>query len=155
LPKEAKEYLAGYYLIDCESKERALEVAALIRDAKVDGLGIEVRPAGRVHRDPSIRSRRPSRGSASWGSAGADASQRSRSSMRAFVLTSPARPRTPSRVRIGVQVVRIHPKISDDGPYDLERSVTSPGSASVSSSMKALKIGTAAEDPTARATSPR
>jgi hypothetical protein len=41
---EAKEYLAGYYLIDCESKERALEVAALIPDAKVDGLGIEVRP---------------------------------------------------------------------------------------------------------------
>jgi hypothetical protein len=41
---ETKEYLGGYYLIDCESKERALELAALIPDASVDGLGIEVRP---------------------------------------------------------------------------------------------------------------
>jgi hypothetical protein len=41
---EAKEYLGGFYLIDCESRERALELAALIPDAKVEGLGIEVRP---------------------------------------------------------------------------------------------------------------
>jgi hypothetical protein len=41
---EAKEYLAGYYLVDCESRARAIELAALIPDAKVDGLGIEVRP---------------------------------------------------------------------------------------------------------------
>jgi hypothetical protein len=41
---EAKEFLAGYYLIDCESKERALEIAALIPDAGVEGMGIEVRP---------------------------------------------------------------------------------------------------------------
>jgi hypothetical protein len=41
---EAKEYLGGFYLIDCESKERAIELAALIPDAKIDGLGVEVRP---------------------------------------------------------------------------------------------------------------
>jgi hypothetical protein len=41
---EAKEYLAGYYLVDCESRDRALELAALIPDAKVPGMGIEVRP---------------------------------------------------------------------------------------------------------------
>ena len=40
---EAKEYLGGYYLVDVENKERALELAALIPDAKVPGLGIEVR----------------------------------------------------------------------------------------------------------------
>jgi hypothetical protein len=41
---EAKEYLGGFYLIDCENRERALELAAMIPDAKVDGMGIEVRP---------------------------------------------------------------------------------------------------------------
>jgi hypothetical protein len=40
---EAKEYLGGFYLIDCESKERAIELAALIPDAKVEGMGVEVR----------------------------------------------------------------------------------------------------------------
>ena len=41
---EAKEYLGGYYLVECENRERAPELAALIPDAGVDGLGIEVRP---------------------------------------------------------------------------------------------------------------
>jgi hypothetical protein len=41
---EAKEYLGGFYLIDCETRERALELAAMIPDAKVEGMGIEVRP---------------------------------------------------------------------------------------------------------------
>lgn len=41
---EAKEYLGGYYLVECGSRERALELAALIPDARVEGLGIEVRP---------------------------------------------------------------------------------------------------------------
>jgi hypothetical protein len=41
---EAKEYLGGFYLIDCESKERAIDLAALIPDAKIEGLGVEVRP---------------------------------------------------------------------------------------------------------------
>jgi hypothetical protein len=41
---ESKEFLAGYYLVECESRERACEVAAMIPDAKIEGLGIEVRP---------------------------------------------------------------------------------------------------------------
>jgi hypothetical protein len=41
---EAKEYLGGYYLVECENRERAVELAAMIPDARVDGLGIEVRP---------------------------------------------------------------------------------------------------------------
>jgi hypothetical protein len=40
---EAKEYVGGFYLIDCESKARAVELAAMIPDASVDGMGIEVR----------------------------------------------------------------------------------------------------------------
>lgn len=41
---EAKEFLAGYYLVEVESKERAYELAAMIPDASIEGLGIEVRP---------------------------------------------------------------------------------------------------------------
>jgi hypothetical protein len=41
---EAKEFLGGFYLVDCDSRERALELAAMIPDAKVEGMGIEVRP---------------------------------------------------------------------------------------------------------------
>jgi hypothetical protein len=41
---EAKEFLGGYYLIDCADRERALQLAAMIPDASVPGLGIEVRP---------------------------------------------------------------------------------------------------------------
>jgi hypothetical protein len=41
---EAKEFMGGYYVVDCESRERALELAAMIPDAGVEGLGIEVRP---------------------------------------------------------------------------------------------------------------
>jgi hypothetical protein len=41
---EAKEFMGGYYIVDCASRERALELAALIPDAGIDGLGIEVRP---------------------------------------------------------------------------------------------------------------
>jgi hypothetical protein len=40
---ESKEFLAGYYLVECESRDRALEVAAMIPDAGIEGLGIEVR----------------------------------------------------------------------------------------------------------------
>lgn len=39
---EAKEYLAGYYLVECESKERAIELAALVPDAQYTAM--EVRP---------------------------------------------------------------------------------------------------------------
>ena len=39
---EAKEFLAGFYLVECASKERAYELAAMIPDAKWNA--IEVRP---------------------------------------------------------------------------------------------------------------
>jgi hypothetical protein len=40
---EAKEFLGGYYLVDVASRERALELAAMIPDASIEGLGVEVR----------------------------------------------------------------------------------------------------------------
>jgi hypothetical protein len=50
---ESKEFMGGYYIVDCATRERALELAALIPDAGVEGLGIEVRPiifsAGPAH----------------------------------------------------------------------------------------------------------
>ena len=39
---EAKEFLGGYYLVEVENAERAYELAALIPDAAVEGLGIQV-----------------------------------------------------------------------------------------------------------------
>jgi hypothetical protein len=36
--------MGGYYMVDCESQERACELAAMIPDAAIDGLAIEVRP---------------------------------------------------------------------------------------------------------------
>ena len=39
---EAKEFLAGYYVVDCDRVERANELAALIPDARYTA--IEVRP---------------------------------------------------------------------------------------------------------------
>jgi hypothetical protein len=39
-----KEHIGGFYLVECASVDRAYELAAMIPDAKVDGLGIEVRP---------------------------------------------------------------------------------------------------------------
>ncbi|GHC57916.1 YciI family protein [Streptomyces cinnamoneus] len=42
---EAKEFMGGFYLIDCESKERAIEIAKLIPDTRIKGLSIEIRPA--------------------------------------------------------------------------------------------------------------
>ena len=41
---EAKEFLGGYYLIDVSDRERALELAAQIPDASIEGMGVEVRP---------------------------------------------------------------------------------------------------------------
>ncbi|MFB7906764.1 YciI family protein [Kitasatospora sp. NPDC059146] len=40
---EAKEFLGGFYLLDCDNKERAVELAARIPDAAIEGLGVEVR----------------------------------------------------------------------------------------------------------------
>jgi hypothetical protein len=41
---EAKEFMGGFYLIDCESKERAVELAKQIPDTRHKGLAIEIRP---------------------------------------------------------------------------------------------------------------
>jgi hypothetical protein len=41
---EAKEFMGGYYLVDVESKERAVELAQLIPDTKIKGMAIEIRP---------------------------------------------------------------------------------------------------------------
>jgi hypothetical protein len=40
---ESKEFLGGFYLVDVASRERALELAAMIPDAAIEGLGVEVR----------------------------------------------------------------------------------------------------------------
>lgn len=41
---ETKEFMGGYYLLDVESKERAVELAQRIPDARIDGLALEIRP---------------------------------------------------------------------------------------------------------------
>lgn len=41
---QAKEVVGGSYIIDVKDRDRAHEVAAMIPDAAVEGLGIEVRP---------------------------------------------------------------------------------------------------------------
>jgi hypothetical protein len=41
---EAKEFMGGFYLIDCESKDRAIEIAELVPDVRVKGLSVEIRP---------------------------------------------------------------------------------------------------------------
>lgn len=41
---ETKEFMGGYYLLDVESKERAIELAKEIPDAGIDGLALEIRP---------------------------------------------------------------------------------------------------------------
>lgn len=40
---EAKEHLGGFYLVDCEDRDRAIELASQIPDAAIEGLGVEVR----------------------------------------------------------------------------------------------------------------
>ena len=40
---ESKEYLGGFYLVDCEDKDRAIELALRVPDAAIEGLGVEVR----------------------------------------------------------------------------------------------------------------
>ena len=39
---EAKEFLAGYYAVECETEDRAVELAGMIPDARFNA--IEVRP---------------------------------------------------------------------------------------------------------------
>jgi hypothetical protein len=40
---ESKEFLAGFYLVEAENRERALEIAAMMPEVRVAGWGIEVR----------------------------------------------------------------------------------------------------------------
>lgn len=40
---EAKEFFAGFYLVEADSRERALAIAATLPETQVDGWGIEVR----------------------------------------------------------------------------------------------------------------
>jgi hypothetical protein len=41
---EAKEFMGGFYLVDVENEERAVEIAKLIPDSRISGLAIEIRP---------------------------------------------------------------------------------------------------------------
>ena len=41
---ESKEFLGGYYLVEVATPERAYELAAMIPDAAIEGLGVEIRP---------------------------------------------------------------------------------------------------------------
>nr|WP_042186406.1 YciI family protein [Kibdelosporangium sp. MJ126-NF4]CEL17253.1 DGPFAETKE [Kibdelosporangium sp. MJ126-NF4]CTQ91517.1 DGPFAETKE [Kibdelosporangium sp. MJ126-NF4] len=41
---EAKEFMGGFYLVECENKERAVELAKQIPDTSFEGFGVEVRP---------------------------------------------------------------------------------------------------------------
>ncbi|GAA4487148.1 YciI family protein [Microbacterium panaciterrae] len=41
---ETKEFMGGYYLVDVESEQRAIELAKQIPDAEIDGLALEIRP---------------------------------------------------------------------------------------------------------------
>ncbi|GAB6856546.1 YciI family protein [Microbacterium xylanilyticum] len=41
---ETKEFMGGYYLIEVESEERAVELAQQIPDAAIDGLALEIHP---------------------------------------------------------------------------------------------------------------
>ncbi|MEV8636720.1 YciI family protein [Streptosporangium sp. NPDC051023] len=41
---EGGECLTGYYVVECESTERAHAIAAMIPDTRIEGSGIEVRP---------------------------------------------------------------------------------------------------------------
>lgn len=40
---ETKEFLGGFYMLDVADRARALELAAVIPDASIDGMGVEVR----------------------------------------------------------------------------------------------------------------
>jgi hypothetical protein len=36
--------MGGYYLVDVDSKQRAIELASLLPDARLDGHAVEIRP---------------------------------------------------------------------------------------------------------------
>lgn len=40
---ESKEFLGGFYIVDVADRDRAFALAAMIPDAAIDGMGVEVR----------------------------------------------------------------------------------------------------------------
>ncbi|GAA1592858.1 YciI family protein [Kribbella sancticallisti] len=42
--ESADEFLGGYYLVDVDSRQRAIELADLLPDARIDGHAVEIRP---------------------------------------------------------------------------------------------------------------
>ena len=38
------EFMGGYYLVDVDSRQRAIELAELLPDARLDGHAVEIRP---------------------------------------------------------------------------------------------------------------
>jgi hypothetical protein len=42
--REGDEFMGGYYLVDVDSRERAVELAELLPDSRIDGLAVEIRP---------------------------------------------------------------------------------------------------------------
>jgi hypothetical protein len=42
--RASDEFMGGYYLIDVETKDRAIELADLLPDTTIDGLAVEIRP---------------------------------------------------------------------------------------------------------------
>ncbi|MEV8375109.1 YciI family protein [Kribbella sp. NPDC056861] len=42
--REAAAFMGGYYLVDVEGRERAVELAELLPDSRIDGLAVEIRP---------------------------------------------------------------------------------------------------------------
>lgn len=42
--RAADDFMGGYYLIDVETKERAIELADRLPDTRIDGLAVEIRP---------------------------------------------------------------------------------------------------------------
>lgn len=42
--RAADEFMGGYYLVDVDNLNRALELADLLPDTRIDGLAVEIRP---------------------------------------------------------------------------------------------------------------
>ncbi|WBQ06679.1 YciI family protein [Kribbella sp. CA-293567] len=42
--RQAADFMGGYYLVDVEGRERAVELADLLPDSQIDGLAVEIRP---------------------------------------------------------------------------------------------------------------
>jgi hypothetical protein len=43
-PPSRQDYMGGYYLVDVDGLERALQLAGQLPDVRIDGLAVEVRP---------------------------------------------------------------------------------------------------------------